>query len=541
MIWFILLISAIVRLWGINFAFPLRYGHIDESVIIFYTTRFLTGDLNPNPFFDYPTLFLYLLLICYLIFFITGFAFGKFGSMENFIAYNISNPVPFILIGRILTVLFSLATIYLVYLFAKKLFDKKTGLLSALFLSLSWQHILNSHYATTDIAAAFFTLLSVYFVWELYTNPAPLKTSEVSTPKNNNVIRNNNNKNIVIGQWSGIKSYIFAGLFCGLSIATKYYGGIIFLAVIIFGRGNLKYLGISLASMILGFFIGCPYAFIDYTGFISRFLDRFDLIIGWGKNINIMSTNVLYIKTFMYGLGFFLTITTLIGIIFLIVNRNKQNIFLLTITLILLIFFATWRNPAGRYYLALYPFFAIISGVTIVKIKKKLSLTAVLVVFLITVLPKIVKTDVLLSQKDTRVIAREWVLKNIPAASRILRGPFCPEFPNDKYNVTIDWHNEVKLKDFSELQKEYDYIITSSLYSDSKLFSDTLEKNGEIVYEAPRVENPWYLLFQDSTERNPARRPFIHALTGMVFWMQDEISKDSMGEFQNPTIKIYKL
>ncbi|MFH0948020.1 MAG: hypothetical protein V1833_03380 [Elusimicrobiota bacterium] len=61
MIWLILSISTIVRVWGINFAFPLRYAHIDESVVIFYTMRFFTGDFNPNPFFDYPTLYLYLL------------------------------------------------------------------------------------------------------------------------------------------------------------------------------------------------------------------------------------------------------------------------------------------------------------------------------------------------------------------------------------------------------------------------------------------------------------------------------------------------
>ena len=49
--------------------------------------------------------------------------------------------------------------------------------------------------------------------------------------------------------------------------------------------------------------------------------------------------------------------------------------------------------------------------------------------------------------------------------------------------------------------------------------------------ESPRVENPWYLLFQDSKERNPApltrtgRRPFIHAFIGMVFWVQDKLPR----------------
>src|SRR3989339_402457 len=273
MIWLIILISAIVRIWGINFAFPLRYGHIDESVVIFYTTRFFTGNFNPNPFFDYPTLYLYLLYFCFFIFFVIGLTFGKFNSLDSFISFNISNPVPFILIGRILTVIFSIATIYLVYIFAKKLFDKKTGLLSALFLSLSWQHILNSHYATTDIAAAFFTLLMVYFVWDMYSK-------------------------------KDLKSYILSGIFCGLSIATKYYGGIVFLAIILFGWKNKKYIGFSFLAVITAFFVGCPFAFIDYAGFLSRFFDRLDVIIGLGKTVP-FSSILNNFSAFADNLGYF--------------------------------------------------------------------------------------------------------------------------------------------------------------------------------------------------------------------------------------------
>ena len=161
-VWYIILASLIVRIWGINFGFPLRYAHIDESVVIFYTMRFFTWDFNPNPFFDYPTLYLYILFFCYLIYFIIGFVLGKFHSIAHFIEFYNSNPVPFILIGRILTVFFAVLTVWLVYRFAKKLFDERTGLISALFISFSWQHVLSSHYATTDITAAFLTFLAVF-------------------------------------------------------------------------------------------------------------------------------------------------------------------------------------------------------------------------------------------------------------------------------------------------------------------------------------------------------------------------------------------
>ncbi|MBN1384085.1 MAG: glycosyltransferase family 39 protein [Elusimicrobia bacterium] len=479
MIWFILLTASIVRIWGINFALPLRCGHTDEAVVIAYTIRFFTG-LNPEPFFDYPTLYLYILFILYCAYFILGLTAGKFGTIPEFITSYYSNAAPFILIGRFLTVTFSIATVYLTYIFAKKLFDRKTGLLAALFLSLSWQHVLSSHYATTDIMAAFLTLVTVFFVWEICLTKS-------------------------------LKSYILAGLFCGLSIASKYYGGIIFPLILLFGWKNKKYLGISFLMVIIGFFIGCPYAFIDYSGFLARFYDRFNLIIGWSQSAGAIpgSHNAIpfsallnYPKIFLEGLGYFLAVSAFAGFIILIINRTKENIFLMTVILILLVFFGSWKSYAGRYTLALYPFFGIISGLAVKKIKNKAAFTAVLLVFAVVTLPKIIKTDILLSEKDTRVIAREWILKNIPGGSKILRGPRCPEFPNDSYLVKIDYDNKIKKGSFKNISKEFDYVITSSLHTDPETFTDSLQKNGKVIYE---------------------------------------ISKESIGEDQNPAIKIYKL
>ncbi|MFH1540808.1 MAG: glycosyltransferase family 39 protein [Elusimicrobiota bacterium] len=470
MIWIILLVSAIIRLWGINFAFPLRYAHIDESVVIFYTTRFFTGDFNPNPFFDYPTLYLYLLFFCYFLFFCGGFIFGKFEVIHNFIVFCNTNAVPFVLIGRLLTVVFSVTTIYLTYLFAKKLFDKKTGLIAALFLSLSWQHILSSHYATTDIAATFFSLLSIYFIWDIYTK-------------------------------NDLKAYLLAGFFCGLSIAVKYYGGILFLAIILFGWKNKKYILYSFFVTIAGFFVGCPYAFIDYVSFCERFIDRFNLIVG-GKKSKLFHGFLSYPNIVITGLGHFLTVTSVLGIGFLVVKKIKQNIFLLIIISILIIFFGSWKGLSRHYILVLYPLFATISAVVVLKIRSKIIFFIAVGLFIIASLPKIIKTDILLSQKDTRVTSREWVLKNIPEKAKILRGHFCPEFPKDNYSVTIDWYSKIKNGDFAKIRKDFDYVITSSLHTDSEMFTNNLENYGTKIYE---------------------------------------ISKKSFGEFQNPTIKIYKL
>lgn len=63
----ILCAASIVRLHGISFCLPFRYGHIDESVVIFYTMRFFGEDITSFPFFDYLILYLYLLLAVYFL------------------------------------------------------------------------------------------------------------------------------------------------------------------------------------------------------------------------------------------------------------------------------------------------------------------------------------------------------------------------------------------------------------------------------------------------------------------------------------------
>jgi len=54
-----ILAGLALRITGITWGLPLKYAHIDESVVIFYSFRFFSGDLNPRVFFDYHVLPLY--------------------------------------------------------------------------------------------------------------------------------------------------------------------------------------------------------------------------------------------------------------------------------------------------------------------------------------------------------------------------------------------------------------------------------------------------------------------------------------------------
>src|SRR3990167_6878531 len=67
------------------------------------------------------------------------------------------------IVVRLPSVILGLATVYVTYLIAKKLFEKKTALISATLIATSPLHIYYSQEARMYMLAAFFTSLSVYF------------------------------------------------------------------------------------------------------------------------------------------------------------------------------------------------------------------------------------------------------------------------------------------------------------------------------------------------------------------------------------------
>ena len=67
-------------------------------------------------------------------------------------------------VGRTLSALADVATIYVVYLLARKLFDRRVGLLAATFTMLAVIHIQLSHFFAVDTFQTLFAVTSVYFM-----------------------------------------------------------------------------------------------------------------------------------------------------------------------------------------------------------------------------------------------------------------------------------------------------------------------------------------------------------------------------------------
>lgn len=434
----ILAAAFFLMLWGINWGLPLKKGHIDEAVVIFYTMRFFTGDLNPHVFFDYPTLYLYILGAAYSVCFIIGKLFGLFQSLDQFVGIYLNGNASFLyIIGRLLSAAFGTGSVYLVYRIGREHFSG--GLLPALAMALIPLNALYGHYAMVDTAAVFFLLASFLFMGRfLKTNLSP--------------------------------ELMKGAFFLGLATATKYYPVVFFFPLLLFLALKKNRAALPAAGMLaLGFAAGCPFSVLDFRSFFARFADRFQYLI-WGDSV---STNSGLMHNLLLSLkaasGIFtlpLLILLSAGIIAYLYKFRKERTLILWVIspLLYLLFLLSWNVISPHYLLPVIPFVLLtgIRGLETLKIPSKLA-AVIVICFCLMPAYKTVKMDIQLGREDTRLTAYKWITANLPANSRILRLPNTPEFANtDPFRVTVDWEGKMHAAPVERIAGEFDYVITSA-------------------------------------------------------------------------------
>jgi len=118
---YLLLVGLFIRALGLNFGLPFLY-HVDEKRFAEISLNYLKGDLNPH-FFHVPSLYTYLQAGWWGLIYLGGKLFGAFHSVEELVKSFSANPTLFIIIGRILNLLFSLGTIALVFDLGRRMYS----------------------------------------------------------------------------------------------------------------------------------------------------------------------------------------------------------------------------------------------------------------------------------------------------------------------------------------------------------------------------------------------------------------------------------
>jgi len=173
------------------------------------------------------------------------------------------------LVGRAYSVLFDLGTIVLIYLLGKKLYDRRAGLLAAVFVAFSVLHIQLAHFYAVDGVLTFFIVLAVYLAVDVMRSGSLGRSA-------------------------------LLGASVGLALASKFSAAPVLLTVVVawaiwvvrgpqsvvpgqtdempsaVDRLAKAIVGLTIAGLcfLVVFFIGEPYAFIDWPSFIKRILEE---------------------------------------------------------------------------------------------------------------------------------------------------------------------------------------------------------------------------------------------------------------------------
>ena len=212
------------------------------------------------------------------------------------------------------------------------------------------------------------------------------------------------------------------------------------------GRSAARRCALALGLALLAFLAANPYAALDPNEFFSGVSQQASQTAGPFKlGSNPGSGIKYYLWTFTWGLGWVPTLATLGGAALLLVRRRLAlALVLLPAPLAFIVFMGNQQRFFGRWLMPIFPIVALLGAYGAVELARALSrsrgpaparrlMPAALAGALVAaaMLGQSVAADVhndqVLSRPDTRNLARAWMVKNIPAGSKVVIEPLVPD------------------------------------------------------------------------------------------------------------------
>jgi 4-amino-4-deoxy-L-arabinose transferase-like glycosyltransferase len=404
----LLLVALGLRLWGIGEGLPYVYN-IDEAghFVPKAVQMFAPGhDLNPGYFVNPPAL-------TYVLHMTLGVWFG--GGNEVLREFS-THPDRVFMLSRVVVALLGTGAVWLLYLLAARLFDRRTALLAAGIETVAFLPVFYGHLALNDAA----TLL-------------PLTLSLFGS---SGVLRR-----------GGRRDYAIAGLGLGLACASKYTAGIAILPLAAAaasryldgpapaGRRTLVGLTVAGACALAAFLLANPYALLDFARFRSELVHQSSLSeeaqgkLGAPKQGGVL----YYLWALTWGLGWIPALAALGGAIALWWREARLGWLLVPAPILFLAFMGLQDRYFGRWLLPIFPILCVLAaffGVFIVRAATSNTrlpavLAGVLASALLVAQGAIYSThgDIVLARADTRNLTRNWMVAHVSPSVRIVLEP----------------------------------------------------------------------------------------------------------------------
>jgi 4-amino-4-deoxy-L-arabinose transferase-like glycosyltransferase len=455
----VLAVAAAVRFWGIGFGLPDVHARPDELLIVATALGFFTSNLNPH-FFDYPALYIYILFALLVVYYAWSRLAGWSTSAAHFVGGTHGRWPMFYLIGRGVSAILGTLTVLWVYRIGRALFDRSIGLAAAIFLSLAFLHVRDSHYATTDVTMTLFVMCAMLSLVRLHQDRRSRHA------------------------WS-------AAIFAGLAMGTKYNAallavpmGVVELFHAWSQRRNLRavvretYLPLMAAVMLGTFLATSPYLLLDYPKALQDFRALQESMSVGMTPPELLGPGWIYHFRFslVHGLGLPLLVTSLAGIGVAARRDPKAALLLGSFPVAYYLVAGASANVFVRYMIPIVPFLCLFAAVAVDAVSLAAARTTGLrqglvglVLVVAIVAPSawsVFQFDRILAREDSRVMAAKWVMENVPFGSSVYTTGNMYGFPpledriNPKYRlIGYDYRGNNFIEKSRPFTESPDWII----------------------------------------------------------------------------------
>ncbi len=509
-----------------------------------WTSYFDTEHSPLNPSNNDKTFFVYGTFPIFL----TKFA----GDLTGFNGYEGYTQV-----GRALSAFFDIMTVFVLFLFAKRVFNSKAALLSSLLLSITVLHIQHSHFFVVDLFATFFIVLAFYF--------------------------------LILFTETGKKVHaILLGISWGFALSSKlstlYFGVMVVLAcVLLMARKTqsvqskraqiLKTSFVLLLSVLLiclsaflVFRIFQPYAFdgpaIWNVNLEERFVADFQRlsyfhsrgsifvpVLQWSNRSPFFQAVNLTLWGFGIPLSIVCWLGILLGVYLLLIKKDKKFLLPLAWVLFVLVFQAITFVKYLRYMLPGTPFMVFFGGIFLAKLiegaKSNQVWRKIIAVFLILgcVLWAFAFANIYF-QRVSRIQASIWIYDNIPSNSTVSNEHWDDSLPfqvNERQSPgqflkfenlgVFEGDTDKKIETLSEQLSRTDYIFLTS--------NRAYKVIPRLPDKYPFTSNYYMLLFNGdlgfSLEKTFTNYPNIFGIE-----IIDDDAEESFTVYDHPKVLIFK-
>ena len=437
----LLLLVLSARIPMLLYGFPFDLGAEDENGFIGTALNYgATKSLKPMTYW-LPALYPYILTVAFGVYYLFSLAFHYVSGVTDFAVTYLIHPGYFNFIGRLISILFSSATVILLYFSGKVYKGALAGGIAALLYVCSVTIVRRTGWALPESAILFLATVSVFY-----------SAKYLNLPK--------------------LKYISLAGVFCGLAIAVKYNVGTLMLVGLsavffsnlqqdrshtIWAAGKRSLFSKPFYCYVLGtifaFVLTNPYWIIDPLTQLSG--------LGWeiGRLQSEQSgTSALLSQVpFLWIFSEFIMVETGSGLIivlsvaYLFYKSAKGDIsawLFLPFVLVTTFMIGRYNKHSLHYFIPVFPVLFVVSGKMIEEFTDKYRTKSAFILIVCGVLACFSLYHVFaysyhFHAEDTRVLARQWVLKNVPygstiAVGRTQNGPPLPDINRfDKANYSM--------------------------------------------------------------------------------------------------------